>query len=247
MASLVKHHGFGNIGTGTLVVNGRFSPIDMDMSTQQHNLLTADESRALIEKYKDLNISFSGPGAEDRPELERFVYNSFKLNYAAQVKHFMPLLVSLRNTKGELIAVCGFRNAGLERLFLEAYLDGPIDAVLSSMSGHKVAREDVVEVGNFASFPPGMSRHMIPLLAAYIRAIGAKWMVFTAIPKISNAWKRLGVDLIRVSKASKERLARDCREEWGSYYDACPYVVAVNVPECYSLLHDNLKLVESRN
>lgn len=220
----------------------------MDMSMQQQEgFLTADESRALIEKYKDLNISFSGPGAKDRPELERFVYNSFRLNYGAQVKHFMPLLVSLRNTKGDLIAVCGFRNAGLEKLFLETYLDEPIDTVLSLISGKEVARDDVVEVGNFASFPPGMSRHMIPVLAAYIRAIGAKWMVFTAIPKISNAWEKLGVDLIRVSKADKERLDHDCREEWGSYYDLCPYVVAVNVPKCYILLHSNLKLVESRN
>lgn len=248
MALLAKHYDFGNHGAGTLVVNGGSLPTDMGMSTQQHDyFLTTDESRALIEKYKNFNISFSGPDAEDRPELERFIYNSFRLNYGAQVRHFMPLLVSLRNTKGDLIAVCGFRNAGLEKLFLETYLDEPIDAVLSSMSGKKVARDDVVEVGNFASFPPGMSRHMIPILAAYIHIIGAKWTVFTATPRIRNAWRRLGINLAQVCKADKEKLDCDYREEWGSYYDACPYVVAVNVPECYSLLHDNLKLVESRH
>lgn len=217
----------------------------MDMNTQQRDYFFAtDESRTLIDKYKHFNISFSGPDAEDRPELERFIYNSFRLAYGAQVRHFMPLLVSLRNAKGDLIAVCGFRNAGAEKLFLETYLDKPIDAVLSLKSGEKVVREDIVEVGNFAVFPPGMSRHMITVLAAYIHKIGARWIVFTAIPKIRNAWKRLGVNLTRICEADKERLGCDYREEWGSYYDSCPCVVAVNVPECYSLLSNNLKLVE---
>lgn len=217
----------------------------MGTNTQQRDyFFTTDESRTLIDKYKHFNIRFSGPNAEDRPELERFIYNSFRLAYDAQVRHFMPLLVSLRDAKGDLIAVCGFRNAGAEKLFLETYLDEPIDAVLSSKSGEKVLRRDIVEIGNFAVFPPGMSRHMITVLAAYVRTIGAQWMVFTAIPKIRNAWKRLGVNLTQICEADKERLDCDYREEWGSYYDSCPYVVAVNVPECYSLLHNNLKLVE---
>lgn len=210
------------------------------MSTQQRDyFFTTDESRTLIDKYKHFNISFSGPDAEDRPELERFIYDSFKLAYGAQVRHFMPLLVSLRNAKGDLLAVCGFRNADAEKLFLETYLDEPINAVLSSMSGEKVVRESIVEVGNFATFPPGMSRHMISILAAYIHKIGAKWIVFTATPKIRNAWRRLGINLAQVCKADKEKLNCDYREEWGSYYDACPYVMAVNVPECYSLLRNN--------
>ena len=217
----------------------------MDTNTQQRDyFFTTDESRTFIDKYKHFNIRFSGSNAEDRPELERFIYNSFRLVYDAQVKHFMPLLVSLRDAKGDLIAVCGFRNADAEKLFLETYLDEPIDAVLSSKSGEKVLRNDIVEVGNFAVFPPGMSRHMITILAAYVRTIGAKWLVFTAIPKIRNTWKRLGVNLTQICEADKERLDCDYREEWGSYYDSSPYVVAVNVPECYSLLHNNLKLVE---
>ena len=219
---------------------------NMATNTQRSDYFSAtDESRALMDKYKHFNIRFSGPDAEDRPELERFIYNSFKSAYGAQVKHFMPLLVSLRDAKGDLIAVCGFRNAGAEKLFLETYVDEPIDAVLSSKSGKEVARKDIVEVGNFAVFPPGMSRHMITVLAAYIHTIGAKWIVFTAIPKIRNAWKRLGVNLLQICEASKERLDCDCREEWGNYYDTCPYVVAVNVPECYFLLRKDFESVEN--
>jgi len=219
--------------------------VDMATSTLQHNdYFATDEQQALINKYKRFNIRFSGPDAEDRPDLERFIRNSYRLAYGAHVKQFMPLLVSIRNAKGDLLAVCGFRHAGEEKLFLETYLDEPIEIGLTSKSGGNVARDDIVEVGNFAAFRPGMSRHMIAVLAAYIHETGAKWIVFTATPGIRNAWTRLGIELIQVCKASKERLDPACREEWGSYYDGSPYVMACNVPENYSLLLDNLKLVE---
>ena len=217
----------------------------MAMNAQQRDyFFTADENHALINKYRQFNIRFSGPDAEDRRELERFIYNSFKLAYGAQVRHFMPLLVSIRNARGDLLAVCGFRNADAEKLFLETYLDEPVDAILSSKSGEEVVREDIVEVGNFAAFRPGMSRHMIAVLAAYIHEIGAKWVVFTATPGIRNAWGRLGIDLVQVCKAHKEKLEPAYREEWGSYYDGSPYVMAGNVSQSYSTLLDNLKQVE---
>jgi len=214
------------------------------INTQQYDFFAVEEKRAFMDKYKRFNIGFSGVDAEDRPDLERFIYNSYRLAYGARVKQFMPLLVSLRNAKGDLLAVCGFRHAGAEKLFLETYLDEPIEDILTSKSGGRVAREDIVEVGNFAAFRPGMSRHMIAVLAAYIHEIGTKWIVFTATPGIRNAWGKLGIGLIPVCRANKERLDPACRDEWGSYYDDSPYVMAGNVPENYSILLDNMRLVE---
>lgn len=216
----------------------------MAINTQQYDFFAVEEKRAFMDKYKRFNIGFSGGDAEDRPDLERFICNSYRLAYGAQVKQFMPLLVSLRNAKGDLLAVCGFRHAGTEKLFLETYLDEPIEDILTLKSGGRVAREDIVEVGNFAAFRPGMSRHMIAVLAAYIHEIGTKWIVFTATPGIRNAWAKLGIGLIPVCRANKERLDPACRDEWGNYYDGSPYVMAGNVPENYSILLDNMRLVE---
>lgn len=217
----------------------------MAISTQQCDYFFGiDDQLAVINKYRRFNIGFSWPDAEDRPELERFIYNSYRLAYGARVKQFMPLLVSLRNEKGDLLAVCGFRHSGAEKLFLETYLDQPIEATISAKTGGKVAREDIVEVGNFAAFRPGMARHMIAVLAAYVHETGAKWIVFTATPGMRNAWVRLGIGLIPICKADKERLDPDRREEWGSYYDGSPTVMVSNVPDNYSILLDNLKLVE---
>lgn len=217
----------------------------MAASAQQLDyFLEADESRAPAVKYKQFTVGFSGPEAVDRRELERFIYNSFKLAYGAQVRHFMPLLASLRNERGDLLSVCGFRRAEAEKLFLEAYLGGPIEKALQSKFGREVPRKGIIEVGNFAAFRPGMARHMIAVLASYIHEAGTQWVMFTATSGMRNAWGRLGIELIPIGEAAKEKLEPGEREEWGSYYDTCPYVMAGNVPQGYATLQANLKRVE---
>lgn len=193
---------------------------------------------------KRFRIGFSGLDAEDREELEHFVYNSFRLAYGAHVHHFMPKLMSLRSAKGELLAVCGLRGAETEKLFLEAYLDDPVDGVLSAKTGGKVERKDIVEVGNLAGFRPGMGRHLIAVLAAYLHEIGVHWVVFTANPGLRNAFVKLGIALMPICHADRSRLPAACQAGWGSYYGKNPHVMVGNVPESYPILLDNLRLLE---
>lgn len=193
---------------------------------------------------KRFHIGFSGPDAEDRPELERFVYNSFRLAYGAHVHHFMPQLMSLRDAKGELLGVCGLRSAAAEKLFLEAYLDAPVDRILTAKTGIQVDRKDIVEVGNLAGFRPGMGRHLIAVLTAHLHEIGVHWVVFTAIPGLRNAFSKLGIELSPICQADRARLPAECQAGWGSYYGKNPHVMAGNVPENYPLLLDNQRLLE---
>jgi hypothetical protein len=206
--------------------------------------LEADESRAPAIKYKQYVVGFSGPEAVERRELEHFIYNSFQFAYGATVKHFMPTLVSLRNDRCDLLAACGVRRADAERLFLEAYLDAPVEEVLSSRCGRSIAREGIIEVGNFAAFRPGMARHMIAVLASYIQEAGTQWIVFTATAGMRNAWSRLGIELLPIGEAIKERLEPGDRGMWGSYYDSRPRVMAGNVSDGCARLLDNLRKVE---
>lgn len=193
---------------------------------------------------KRFHIGFSGPEAEDRQELEHFIYNSFRLAYGAHVHHFMPQLMSLRDAKGELLAVCGLRSAGAEKLFLEAYLDEPVDRILSGRRNMKVAREDIVEVGNLAGFRPGMGRHLIAVLTAHLHEIGVHWVVFTANAGLRNAFTKLGIELAPICLADRTRLPAECQAGWGSYYGKHPHVMVGNVPESYPILLDNLRLLE---
>jgi hypothetical protein len=193
---------------------------------------------------KRFHVSFSGPEAEDREEIERFIYNSFKLAYGAHVHHFMPQLMSLRDAQGELLGACGLRSAGAEKLFLEAYLDAPIDSILTGLAMHPVQRNDIVEVGNLAGFRPGMARHLIAVLTAHLHEIGVHWVAFTAIPGLRNAFAKLGIEIFPICKAEKTRLPHECQAGWGSYYGQNPHVMVGSVPENYPLLLDNLRLLE---
>ena len=193
---------------------------------------------------KRFHISFSGPDARDREEIERFIYDSFKLAYGAHVQHFMPQLMSLRNAQGELLGACGLRSAGADKLFLEAYLDEPIDGILSAQHGVQVARRDIMEVGNLAGFRPGMARHLIAVLTSHLHETGVHWVVFTAIPGLRNAFSKLGIALSPICIADPSRLPAEFQAGWGSYYGQKPCVMAGNVPESYPLLLDNLRLLE---
>lgn len=205
----------------------------------------ADKKKDLGEYRKRFRISFSCPEAEDRAELEQFIYISFKRAYGADVKHFMPLLMSLRNAKGDLLAVCGMRSAAAgEKLFLETYLDEPIDIALSKKVGVKVKMEDIVEIGNMAACRPGMARQLIAELTVHLNNIGVGWVIFTANPRLRNTFTRLGICLVPIQYADKSRLDSHTQVRAGTYFGTKPYVMAGNVQEGYPQLLENLRHLE---
>ncbi|MFZ5530250.1 MAG: thermostable hemolysin [Pseudomonadota bacterium] len=172
-------------------------------------------------------VNISGPDAADRAELEQFVRESFRRVYGADVRHFMPELFSVRDYRGELLGVAGLRRAANEPLFLEVYLDQPVEAVLAARIGQPVARRDIVEIGNVAVANSGMARYLIAELVEYIHTTDIKWAVFTTIPALRNAANKMGLHLERLCKAAIGRLSPEARSEWGTYYDHAPEVMAV--------------------
>ena len=99
-----------------------------------------------------------GPGAAERAELELFIRDVFRRAHGASIRHFMPQLMSLRDHGGKVLAVCGLRNAGDADLFLETYLDAPVETLIAQRAGQQVARADIVEIGNLAVAEPGTKR-----------------------------------------------------------------------------------------
>ncbi|MDH4284203.1 MAG: thermostable hemolysin [Gallionellaceae bacterium] len=199
----------------------------------------ADECPPLDNNPKQFSIRLSGPSAAERSELERFICDVYKLIYGAQIKRFKPMLVSLRDDQGNVLAACGYRNAATGRLFLETYLDEPVEAVLSSRCGSKVFRENIIEIGNFAAHKPGMLRQMVEAFTPYLYETGVQWAVFTIVPEIRNAFERLGIRLVHICLADRDRLDPVQQKEWGSYYDVQPQVMACNVPQSYFALKNN--------
>ena len=173
-------------------------------------------------------IEIVSPQQPDRKELERFVQAGFRQAWGAEVNEFMPSLLGLRNDLGELMGVLGLRSAEAEPLFLERYLDQPVEQLLAAKNGYHVARSEIVELGNLAVTRGGGRNWLITAMTAYLHAAGAGWVVFTAGPILRNAFRRLDLPLLELGPALPEKLGSEAAR-WGRYYEQNPTVMAGRV------------------
>ena len=97
-----------------------------------------------------------------RTSFEFFIAARFHRAYGARVAHFSPHLLGVRDALARWQASSGYTPADGHPLFLEQYLDQPIEDSLAGRVGRPVAREAVVEVGNLAAVSPGVGAHPHP-------------------------------------------------------------------------------------
>lgn len=183
-------------------------------------------------------------GARGRAELEAFVHSEYARAYGADVREFMPLLIALRSHEGEPLAVMGIRSAEQQRLFLEQYLDAPVEAVISARTGAAIRRGGIVELGNLAVAHAGAARWMIVALNAFLRGAGVEWVALTAVPALRNAFNRAGLGLTELAQADGTRLGA-ARTAWGRYYDRVPVVLAGNVAQGFDRLQQAMQLEQA--
>jgi hypothetical protein len=181
-----------------------------------------------------------------RAAAEDFIRAGYRAAYGAELQHFLVRLMTVHAAERRLLAALGFRRARAERLFLEQYLNRPVEEALGAARGRAVARYGLVEVGNFVSPRAGGARWLIAALTAYLRGAGYDWAVFTATAALRNSFARLGVELVHLGDADVECLAPAERAHWGSYYDTRPTVVAANVAQSFAALPGSLALAEDR-
>lgn len=163
-------------------------------------------------------------GAPQRAAAEGFIADIFRRHYGAAVSSFAPNLMLLEDA-GRIAAAAGWRCAGEERLFLETYLDEPIEAAVARLAGQPVKREAIVEVGNLAADRAGGSVDVILNLARHLDRLGYEWVAFTATSELIGIFRRLGLPPLALASADPARLGADAAD-WGSYYDSRPIVVA---------------------
>lgn len=169
-------------------------------------------------------------GNPGRPELEAFIRQAFARKHGARVRTFMPTLAALRGATGQLGSVAGWRSAKKESLYLEAYLAQPIEVVLSDRLSSRVAREEIVEVGNVASDGCRTARHLVALLPELLIDRGHRWVVFTATAGVRRILQTLRAPLLELAPATAARVASR-GDDWGRYYTADPRVMAGYLPD----------------
>ena len=196
----------------------------------------SDQSHRRENKPVPTQVGLKGPATLLRQQAEDFIWQSFQQAYGADIIHFMPYLLTLRGTAGDLLGVLGLRHPGEQALFLEQYLDCPAEAALSAARGETVLREQLIEVGNFAVAAAGGGRWLITTLTAYLYSAGLQWAVFTCGPTLRNAFQRLSIPLIDLGPADPASLSQDELGRWGSYYEQKPRVMAANVAASHAAL-----------
>lgn len=180
---------------------------------------------------------------QNRAEVEAFIRSTFASAYGADVQSFMPRLLAIRSRQDELLAAFGVRSAEKGKLFLENYLDQPIEQVIADKSGSLPQRNRIAEIGNLAAIYPGAVRWMIVALTVMLYEEGYEWVVFTGTAALRNGFNNLGLHPVEICPAQVERLAPEERARWGTYYDNKPIVMIGNIREGFRAMRSNDHLI----
>lgn len=177
--------------------------------------------------------------------MEAMVRDVFQERYGASVREFYPRLLGFE-CGAVLHAVVGLRSSqDNERFFSEQYLDRSIEQLLATLRGAAVERGMIAEIGNLAFTTTGQARWLIAAVTAYLYAAGFRWVLFTAVTPLYNAFKRLGLSPLHVASASPMRL-QDEGASWGRYYETEPQVWVGDIHAGYRTLQLGMQYNHSR-
>ena len=126
---------------------------------------------------------------------------------------------------GAVCCAAGLRFAA-EGFFSEAYLDAPVDALLSALRPAPVRREKIFEVTSLACRAPHLAGSFLRKIIACGEAAGFEWSFFTATAPLKALLERMRLPLLPLAEADSSRVANP--QSWGSYYAFAPRVYAVH-------------------
>lgn len=197
-------------------------------------VLNADNLRALT-SLEPTSISVSRRCDPGRAEAEALIEKVYARKYGASISRHYPSLMSVHGAGGAVLAAVGFRAAADESLFLENYLDEPIESALSKAADAPVRRSTIVEIGSLAGRSNGASVFLFVTLAALLRHRRFTHAVATATSGLQRVIEAFDFRLLDLGTARPDRLS-DRGRSWGRYYGAEPKVLAGEIEQCFARL-----------
>jgi hypothetical protein len=178
-------------------------------------------------QLKEITATTANVGDPARAEVEAFIHAVFKRAYDAEITVFMPHLVALRDSNSMLMAAFGWKKATDSPLFLEQYLDEPIESLISKKLRKPISREEITKIGNLAVANPRNAGVLIAHVIQHSLDMGIEWCVATAHHSLQNGLIKGGRDVYPLFNADKARLSAEEQAKWGSYYKHMPQVIAI--------------------
>lgn len=174
--------------------------------------------------------------------LQDYIQRAYQREFNAEIPHFLPLLVGLERADGSLAGACGLTLAADAPLYLENYLDLPVELSISERLARPVLRERIVEIGNFACAEAGHARIMFAALCRWLSEQSFDYVVFTGTAKLRNSFHRLHLNPLELAPALPERVGKDANA-WGHYYQCQPRVMVGDLAEGRTILASNTLLL----
>jgi hypothetical protein len=194
--------------------------------------------RTELRRLPFLRFSLQAPGGAQRDRVEEYIRARFAGRHGARVTHFLPNLFTLGRGDDYCGAV-GLAAAANGPLFAETYLDAPVEQLIAQRTGVRVARSDVLEIGNLVSTWKGSSLLLFVFLSEVIDRLGTRWVLFTATREVEALLARLNYAPVVLADADPARLA-DGGTSWGSYYRKLPRVMFGDVPPAVAAARKDL-------
>ncbi len=209
-----------------------------------------NKSRSLSKNNKHQHvftsqINYFKQGESERPRLESFIQGVYKKYYNTEINEFYPNLLAIESDgivqKCSIKAVAGIRSAELETLFSEYYLSNKLEDELFRIYHKSITRKTIVEVGNLSPANIGQMRWLITSITAFLYSAGFKYIVFTGVPGISNAFKRMHIPIEIIAEAKRNCLPIDIRQKWGpEYYINKPMVFSGDIVKGFDIIKNSI-------
>lgn len=216
-------------------------PITVDANPTGELMFQSDAIRRLSSLIPGV-ISITSKNSPERSQVEAFIESIYDKTYGAAIGSHYPMLLSVRDRQGKILAALGFRPAARAPLFMEQYLDIPVENAISRAFSCPVARERIVEIGNLASAGHGGAVFLFIALMAYLDCQKFSHLALTGTKVLRGYFRKLGLDPRIMGVADPSRLP-DGGKSWGTYYATEPKLIGGDVSASYRQLQQ-VMLVE---
>jgi hypothetical protein len=152
------------------------------------------------------------------------IEETYQSAFSVRIETHYPRLVGVFNSEGALNAAAGWRSAHEDALFIEHYLDEPIELILARRLKKAIARREVAEIGSFATRGAGGAAQLCGALALRMHEEGVRYAVATATRRLRRAFHAFGFGAHELAPAHQARMP-DCGRGWDGYFAHDPALV----------------------
>ena len=178
-----------------------------------------------------LRLMLTCAGDTLRSSVEMFIASRYQRAFGSVIVVNYPLLISLHETSGRIVAAVGLRGANEDALFLEQYLAHNVESVLSSLLRRPIERRGIVELGSLAAVCSRATLYLIGVVAAYMAKQEFNFALATSTDQLRRIFSLFDFKLSSLGPARRDQL-RDQSSNWGTYYEHAPEILVGSVQQC---------------